>query len=42
MNVFKEERIVLILRLEKELHLQQMLEFGNIRKVVLLKLRRNN
>jgi len=33
MNVYRKERIVLILLLEKELHLQLMLGSGNIKMV---------
>nr|DAD59457.1 MAG TPA: hypothetical protein [Bacteriophage sp.] len=38
MPVFRKERIVLILRLERGLHLLLTLELGNINKVVLLKI----
>jgi hypothetical protein len=38
MNVYRKVRILLILLLEKELHLQLMLESGSIRMVEYLKL----
>jgi hypothetical protein len=38
MNVYRKERIVLIQLLEREPHLQLMLENGNIKKEELLKL----
>jgi hypothetical protein len=40
MNVYRKERIVLIQLLERELHLQLMLENGSIKKEVLSKLRK--
>jgi len=40
MNVYRKVRIVLILLLERELHLQLMLENGSIKKEVLLKQRK--